>query len=70
METNFSGSYTALAAIIVAVIAHFGVSIQITDVVAVIAGNVAFIGIVKQMIDHQKVVTGANQILANTRRPQ
>ena len=71
MQTvDLSGSYTAIAAIVVAIIAHFGFSVQVTDVVTVITGLVALYGIIRQMVVHTNTVAQANARLAGMQRPQ
>ncbi len=67
LQNNLSGSYTAIAGIIIAIAAHFGFTLQVTDVITVIAGVITLIGIVKQMVDHTQAVTVANSAIASAR---
>lgn len=60
MQTNYTGSVTAIAAILVTVLAKFGLNVQAGDIVTIIFGIIALAGIVKQMIDHKNVVAQVN----------
>ncbi len=67
---NYSGSVLAIAGLIVAGIAMFfhNVNIQASDVAQIITGFITLVGIIKQMIDHNKVVTVANTAIAGERK--
>lgn len=59
-----SGNYTALAGLVVIIVAHFGGNTDVPTILTVIGGVVALIGIAKQMYTHsalknQALVAGA-----------
>ncbi len=56
---NQTGNYVAVAGVVVFLLAKFGVVAQATDVVQVIAGVAALIGIAKQFFDHKKLAVVA-----------
>lgn len=67
METaNYSGSITAIAAVVVTVLAKFGLNIQSGDVATILLAIIALIGIIKQMFDHKKVVNTVNEVVASS----
>lgn len=55
-----TGNYAAAAGLVVVLLAKFGVISDVDSIVAIFGGVGAFIGIVKQFIDHKKlaVATG------------
>lgn len=55
MEASYTGTYTAIAALIVAGLAKFGIITQANDVVTIIAGLVALFGVLKQAADHKRL---------------
>lgn len=59
---NQTGSYLALAGVIVTVLTHFGIIVDTTSIVSVIAGIVALVGIVKQFISHKNLAKATGKI--------
>lgn len=56
METSTSGSFVALAGLIVLGLSKIGVNTDTNTIVAVISGLVALYGIIKQYIAHKKLI--------------
>lgn len=63
MVYDQSGSYTALAGVIVGLLAHFNINTTVNDVLTVIGAVVCITGIVKQYIAHRKVAIQAGMIV-------
>jgi len=61
MQTDLSGSYVAIAGVIVSVLTHFGINTTASDIVSIISAIVIIVGIIKQMIAHKAVVAQANK---------
>lgn len=55
METNFSGTYTSIASIVVFLLSKFGISTTADTILAIISAVLLVIGLVKQAIDHKKL---------------
>ena len=54
-----SGTYIALAGLLVAALSHFGIVVTTSDAVQVIAGLVTLAGIVKAGFDHKATAQAA-----------
>lgn len=50
MQDTLTGSYVALAGVVVSVLAHFNVVVGQDSVVAVLAGAVALYGVLHQLV--------------------
>lgn len=61
MQYDPTGSYIAIAGILVSILGHFGVVVANNDVVGVIAAIATVYGIVSQFLAHRKLAlkTGA-----------
>lgn len=55
MDTNYSGTYTSIAAVIVFILSKFGVNTDVTSILAIISAVLLVIGIIKQAYDHYKL---------------
>jgi len=64
MQTDFTGSYIALAALVVGAAANYGVILNQNAVVAVIAGAVSLVGIIWQMVIHKNTVAAAKAMIS------
>lgn len=62
MQYSQAGSYTALAGIVVILLAKFGVVTDADSITTVIAGAITLIGIIKQFIAHKALAQAAGAI--------
>lgn len=64
MDNTFSGigSYAAIAALVVAALAHFGIITDTNSVVSIIAGLVGLWGIGKQFFAHKALAQATGKI--------
>lgn len=62
MGYDQTGSYTALAGMVVIILTKVGIITDTTSVVTIIAGVVALYGIIRQFIAHKKLATLAGVI--------
>ncbi len=67
IQVKYGGSITALAAVIVMILAKFGFNVTAGDIATVAFGVVALIGIIKQMRDHTIAVGKANATIGRMR---
>ncbi len=58
-QTDYSGSYIAIAGILVTILGRFGVVVATNDAVSIIAALVMIYGIVKQMVAHRNLAISA-----------
>ena len=54
-----SGTYAAIAGILVSVLGHFGISSTVDDLAQVIGAVIVIVGIVRQAIAHKNLATVA-----------
>jgi small-conductance mechanosensitive channel len=59
MDTNFTGTYTSIAAIIVFILSKFGISTTADTILTIISAVLLVIGLVKQALDHKKLGVAA-----------
>lgn len=67
IQTNLSGTYTAIASIIASIIVAVwpNLNIQASDILLIVTGIGALFGVIKQAIDHNNVVAQANTAIAS-----
>lgn len=59
MDYSQSGSYMAIAGLVVAGLAKIGVVTDPASIVTIVAGIVALVGVIKQYIAHKKLAVAA-----------
>lgn len=59
-KPDTSGSYLAIAGVIVAGLAHYGIVTDVGSIATIIGAIVIITGIIKQMIAHKAVVAAVN----------
>lgn len=62
MQYDASGSYIAIAGIVVSILGHFGVIVASNDVVGILAALATVYGIVAQLIAHRKLAVQAGAL--------
>jgi hypothetical protein len=55
MDTNFTGTYTSIAAIVVFILSKFGINTTADTILTIISAVLLVVGLVKQAIDHKKL---------------
>ena len=55
MDTNFTGTYTQLAAIVCFILSKFGINATVDQILTIISAILLVVGLVKQARDHQKL---------------
>ena len=58
--TDYSGSYIAIAGLVVSILGHFGVVVASNDVVGIIAALATIYGIGAQMVAHKKLAASVS----------
>jgi hypothetical protein len=55
MDTNFTGTYTSIAAIVVFILSKFGINTTADTILTIISAVLLVVGLVKQAIDHKNL---------------
>jgi hypothetical protein len=62
MDTNFTGTYTSIAAIVVFILSKFGINTTADTILTIISAVLLVVGLVKQAIDHKKLGVVASAV--------
>lgn len=62
MEYSQSGSYVAIAGILVSILGHFGVTATVSDIIQVLGAIAIIVGVIRQFILHKRLATQAGAI--------